>query len=453
MATMTRRGAKRWQIQFQDLQGQRRSITLRCAYDAAREFKAHLEKLLECRRVGAALPPGLAGWVAGLDLKVRQKLAALDLVPAPENTSQGITLGQWLEQLWARRPDWKGSTQNTYNNTKNDLLDYFDPDRPLDSITPGEAKNFSRWLSTRTKKRGQGTLAPNTVKRRMQAAKMIFEAAVEHELISRNPFGWVRGCVRGNPERMRFIDRETTQRVIGACPDAQWRLLVALARYGGLRVPSEAVILRAEDVDLERGVLRVRSPKTEHHPRHAVREIPLFPELRPYVLDVLEAMPEGETHLIWRYKHLAKNYKQKGFHTANLRTQFAKIIRRAGLEPWPKLWQNLRSSRQTELAEHFPQHVVCAWIGNSQPVAQEHYLQVHEEHYRRAIQQPTGPVPTMQQPLQTAAPPAAPICGTKQNPAEVALPSGFPKLESRGKLSQVVDSKGLTQWALQDSNL
>ena len=33
-------------------------------------------------------------------------------------------------------------------------------------------------------------------------------------------------------------------------------------------------------------------------------------------------------------------------------------IKRAGLTPWPKLFQNLRSTRETELAETFPLHVM-----------------------------------------------------------------------------------------------
>lgn len=51
---------------------------------------------------------------------------------------------------------------------------------------------------------------------------------------------------------------------------------------------------------------------------------------------------------------------------------------------WPKPWHNLRSTRETELAETFPIQVVCDWIGNSQAVAREHYLQVTEEHFDRA---------------------------------------------------------------------
>ncbi len=452
MATMTRRGSKRWQIQFQDLQGRRRSITLRCAYDAARDFKARLEKLLEHRRVGSALPPALAQWAAALDVTVRQKLAALDLVPAPENTSQGMTLGQWLKRWFASRSDLRGSTLTAYGHTRRDLLRFFGPDRPLGSITRGDAQDFHRWLKTCPRGRRKKPLAEATANRRLGAARTIFHAAVDHELIPRNPFAGIAATVRGNPKRMRFIDRETIQRVIDACPDAQWRLLVALARYGGLRIPSEAVVLTRQDVDLERGILRVKAPKTEHHPRHKERMVPLFPELRPFVLDVLEAMPPGETHLVWRYKHLAEDYEQEGFHTANLRTQFAKIIRRAGVEPWPKLWQNLRSSRETELAEHFPAHVVCYWIGNSEPVAREHYLQIHDEHFHRAAQQPTGPLsPGSAAPLRCCG--AAEGPGIGQNRAEVAQDAGGPMSALFHDLPQPSQSQGLTGWALQDSNL
>ena len=61
-----------------------------------------------------------------------------------------------------------------------------------------------------------------------------------------------------------------------------------------------------------------------------------------------------------------------------------KRIRRAGLERWPKLFVNLRSSRETELVETFPIHVATAWLGNSPEIAKAHYLQVTDEHFARA---------------------------------------------------------------------
>ena len=65
-----------------------------------------------------------------------------------------------------------------------------------------------------------------------------------------------------------------------------------------------------------------------------------------------------------------------------------RIIKRAGLKPWPKLWQNLRSTRETELADQFPAHVASAWIGNIVAVATKHYLQVTDDHFSQAVPNP-----------------------------------------------------------------
>ncbi len=48
---------------------------------------------------------------------------------------------------------------------------------------------------------------------------------------------------------------------------------------------------------------------------------------------------------------------------------------------WFPCSPNLRSTRETDLTERFPVHVICEWIGNSAPVAAKHYLQVTDEHY------------------------------------------------------------------------
>ena len=151
-----------------------------------------------------------------------------------------------------------------------------------------------------------------------------------------------------------------------------------MSRYGGLRCPSEHLSLRWGDVDLETGKIHVRSPKTEHHTGGESRIVPLFPELRPFLEECFELAEPGTEFVITRYRDT----------NANLRTNLLRIIKRAGMKPWPKLFQNLRSTRETGLADNHPMHVVCAWIGNSQPVAAKHYLQVTEEHFAKAVQNP-----------------------------------------------------------------
>ena len=72
----------------------------------------------------------------------------------------------------------------------------------------------------------------------------------------------------------------------------------------------------------------------------------------------------------------------------NLRTQLSRIIEAAGLKPWPKLFQNLRSTRETELAREHSVHVVCEWMGNTLEVAAKHYLHVTEKDFEKARQSP-----------------------------------------------------------------
>jgi integrase len=182
------------------------------------------------------------------------------------------------------------------------------------------------------------------------------------------------------------------EKVIEACPDHEWRLLFALSRYGGLRCPSEHLRLRWADVDWERDRFRVTSPKKEHLADGGERWVPIFPELRRYLDEAFELAEPGAVHVITRYRD----------SNSNLRTRLNKIIRRAGLTPWPKLFHNLRATRQTELAKEFPLHVVCSWIGNKQAVAAEHYLQVTDADFERAAK--SGAV-AVQKPVQQAASP------------------------------------------------
>jgi len=61
------------------------------------------------------------------------------------------------------------------------------------------------------------------------------------------------------------------------------------------------------------------------------------------------------------------------------------LIALAGVNPWPRTWHNLRASRQTELANQYPLHTVCSWIGNSKLIEAAHYLQVTDADWQRAV--------------------------------------------------------------------
>jgi len=105
--------------------------------------------------------------------------------------------------------------------------------------------------------------------------------------------------------------------------------------------------------------------------------VPIFPQLRPYIEDCRELAEDGAEFVIAKHR----------FGSCNLRTTMQKIVKRAGLNVWPRLFQNLRSSRETELlSEGFQLQTVVAWLGNSPTVALKSYLQVREEDYQKATQ-------------------------------------------------------------------
>jgi integrase len=185
--------------------------------------------------------------------------------------------------------------------------------------------------------------------------------------------------VQANRAREHFITRDVAQRVIDACPDAEWRLIFALSRFGGLRCPSEHLSLKWSDIDWAAGRFSVRSPKLEHHEDKGERLVPIFPELRSYLEEAFD--PEA-IFVISRHRNA----------NANLRTQLLRIIQKAEVSPWPKLFHNLRASRATELVAAYPAHVAAASLGHSALVAQKHYWQVTEADFERASTTPEDEV-------------------------------------------------------------
>src|SRR5262249_6563555 len=110
---------------------------------------------------------------------------------------------------------------------------------------------------------------------------------------------------------------------------------------------------------------------------------PLVADLRSFLAEAFELAAPGQTHVVGG-DHLAKANGPTGWKNCNLRTAFEKLVTRAGLEPWPRLFHNLRSSRETELLEEFPVHVVAQWMGHDAKVSLKHYAQTTEDHFDRA---------------------------------------------------------------------
>jgi integrase len=368
MASISNEPNGRRTVQFVDTDGRRRSVRLgKVSKRQAETVRARIEELIASRATGQGYPPELTAWLDEAGDQLHERLTAAGLVKARQR--QG--LADFIDGYIARRTDTKPSTRTVYTRARRHLVAHFGEGRPLRSITAADADGFRIALVERG-------LSEATARRTIGIAKQFFRAAARAGVIAENPFADLVAAVPANPERAYFVTREETARVMDAATDDEWRLLIALARFGALRTPSEPLLLTWGDIDFENSRILVRSPKTEHHKGKGTRVMPLFPELRPFLEIRADMFDSPNDPVILHYRE----------STVNLRTRLLKNIRRAGLTPWPKLWQNMRASRETELVETFPSHVVAQWVGHSVAVAEKHYLQVTEDHFAKAVQNP-----------------------------------------------------------------
>jgi len=90
-----------------------------------------------------------------------------------------------------------------------------------------------------------------------------------------------------------------TDRVLAGCEDdIQRQTIIALARFGGLRTPSETLAWRWPGIDGANNLMTVRGPKLERLERHATRTIPLFAKLQPILLRAYAERPTGNDLVI-----------------------------------------------------------------------------------------------------------------------------------------------------------
>ena len=233
-------------------------------------------------------------------------------------------------------------------------------DKVLNDVTVGDAKAYRASLAQE--------VAEATVAFRIKMIKCLFNNAVDFGHIQTNPFAKVKSGSQTN-DRFVYISTDTIDTIIEEVSCIEWKAMITLWRYGGLRA-QEPLHLTWECVDWDNRRLAVKEPKNKR-----VRVIPLWPEVE-FALSVLfDNAKVGEPRVITKYKIGQK-----------LGTQFSRIIKQAGFEVWGKPIQNLRASCQNDLEEAgYRMTAVCSWIGNSKPVAQKHYLKPTEADFEKAL--------------------------------------------------------------------
>jgi integrase len=377
-------GRNSWKLSWYDSNKRKKSFRLGAMpKKTAEQFRTKFEELEGIRRGGGSLPASLVEWVDTLEPDLRTKLEDSGLI---EKRRQ-LTLGGFCEEFKASRKSVADATAVRDRQVCDLLIERFGAGRMLESITVRDAEDWQQWLASHANKRDseRKSLSSNTVRRRTGVARQIFATAIRWNLLRENPFRGLASTVRENKERQEFIPWESVAAVIKTAPTTEWKALIAFCRLVGPRVPSELVGLSWNDLDFENRRITLRSPKTAHHGgEHAMRSCPMFPELVPYLEALSESVGPGIDVPL-----SAPVFPMAVDPQVNLRTGLRRYIIKAGLSIWPKLFHNLRSSRETELLSIYPVADVCRWFGHSATVAARFYAQARSEIAEIAAREPT----------------------------------------------------------------
>jgi integrase len=373
MASVANDPGGRRRILFVAPDDRRRTIRLgKCDRKTAEAVARRVEALLAAKIGGQPVPRDTASWLAGIGESLYDRLAAVGLVEPRQLLTVAEFLQSWLADK--KTKGYKPASLTAWGQTATELTAILG-DKPLSCLTHADGEAYRSAMQARG-------LRAATVHRRLGHGRQMLEDAVRLGRLSLNPWRHVRVRAGDPSERRAYVSVADAERVIDHCPNVWWRLLVALARFGGLRVPSEALSLAWADTDWERGRLSVPSPKTEYTGK-THRVIPLFPLLRPHLAAAFDAAAEGAV-FVFPDEYRRRAQGPGGWVNANLRTTLAKIVRRAGVDPWPRLWHSLRASCESDLAQSFPLATVTKWMGNTPSVALRHYVDPTESAFDRA---------------------------------------------------------------------
>ncbi|MEM6471547.1 MAG: tyrosine-type recombinase/integrase [Planctomycetota bacterium] len=380
MASILKRKNGRKAIQICCPDGRRPTINLgKVDMEAAKTAKHFIESIASRRWSGSEPTAPQVDWLNKLSDELHDRLSSADIVDArvQEPDAPVTTLEAFTKDYIAKRTDLGPSTVTKYDNTRRFLVEFFDADRDIAAINAAETEDWQRWMKRYVWKRDSDgkplkVLAEATVSKHTKRAKTMFSYAVKAELIDASPFDDLKGGDESNGERDYFVERDEAKQILESCPDHMFRLIFALARYGGFRV-CEMLALEWNHMDWENHFIRLPKVKTK------ARDVPMFEELRPYLDEAYERAPDGQTRILARFDG-----------RANLDTMMDRHIVTAGVKPWPKTFQNLRGTRRTELEDEYPNHVCNAWVGHSKKVARKHYLQTNEKAIRHHIMKAIG---------------------------------------------------------------
>lgn len=275
-------------------------------------------------------------------------------------------------------PKLSGDTLKEHDITLRYLIEHFGPGQMIDTIGPLDADAWldaledDKLVKARSEKcrRHYARLSEQTVRGHVRNAKAMFNWARAFEIVTVNPFDDFEGTPLDS-EPNHHVSLDDFEKVVAAASSDRWRAMFGLCRLAGLRTGAALTLPwagQATDshgkrhwigVDWDRRRICVVG---KHKRTRRYREVPVCQRLLDILLAAFENAKDGQVTVT-------------GFSGNNVVRDGNRIVRVAGLEPWPKLYQAMRSSCENDWkSAGYAEPTYCAWAGHSPTVSRKHYV-------------------------------------------------------------------------------
>ncbi|WP_432798692.1 tyrosine-type recombinase/integrase [Poriferisphaera sp. WC338] len=421
-------------IQF-SLDGRRRrslrlgTVTMR----QARQIQVFVDDLVHSVKTGTRPTGKTQAWIAEVSEDIYGRLVGVGLCESKEAQVIATLEGLCERFIAGKRGSVKPATLPTYRRAVNHLYAYFKRSKPTNEITPADALDFQSDLRSKKAVGRDECLSDATCRKCCGLARQIFAYGEAAGWVERNPFAHkgIKVAVYGNEEKRRYIEHGIMIQLLQHAPSQEWRLLLVLGRYGGLRIPSEIKGMTWDHVNWGDGKLTVLSPKTEGSGRGR-RVIPLFPEIRTELEILYEQAAEGDVYIF---------DKTIRGHT-NLSVPLRRLGEKASVAVVKGLtWKNMRASAATDVLREYGPTLESAWIGHGQAIAIEHYGIVRDSDFVEAVGRVSNLADTeaVHNPVQSL-----PLLGRFRGNQEEVEENEFPSIPLESQKDNPLLSQGVT---------
>jgi integrase len=231
---------------------------------------------------------------------------------------------------------------------------------------------------------GNGGYGQNSVWKKMQHAKKFFGEMVYRKLIIENPFERLTVPKVDDHDRKIYVSEEYALQAIEYAPTWEWKLIIALWRFGGLR-RNEPLLLKWADILWDKRLIRVRSNKKKDE-----RLVPIFPEIAKPLAECHAMASEGVEWVIDIAcpKQYRVGVRACGMKGANLVTVFDDIVTKAGLPIIPMVGNNMRASAVKDLySGKYPElrgriDLIGKIFGHSPQIAMTYYTRFQMDDFK-----------------------------------------------------------------------